>query len=43
MTELFCALPSFDLGGRWRCRGDRDGEGDGDGEGDEGRQRSMNQ
>jgi hypothetical protein len=25
----------FEYGGRWRCRGDREGEGDGDSEGDE--------
>ncbi len=34
--ELFDALPCFELGRRWRCRGEVDGEGDGDGEGDEG-------
>jgi hypothetical protein len=39
LTKLFGALPPFELGGRWRCKGDRDGEGDGDGEGDEGRRR----
>ncbi len=29
-NELFGALPHFELGRRWRCRGDTDGEGDGD-------------
>jgi hypothetical protein len=32
--ELFDALPYFEFGRRWRCRGDRDGKRDGDGEGD---------
>jgi hypothetical protein len=29
-NELFCAFPHFELGRRWRCKGDRHGEGDGD-------------
>jgi hypothetical protein len=32
--KLFGALSRYELGGRWGCRGDRDGEGDGDGEGE---------
>jgi hypothetical protein len=32
--ERFESLPCFELGRRWRCRGDRDGEGDGDGDGE---------
>ncbi len=36
-------LPRFELGGRWRFLGDRDGEGEGegDGEGDERRRRFL--
>ncbi len=34
---------NYELGGRWRCRGDRNGErwGDRDYEGDEGRRRYL--
>ncbi len=35
-TELFGALPNFELDGRWRCSRDSEGDGeeDGDGEGE---------
>jgi hypothetical protein len=52
-TKLFGEQTRLELGGRWRCRGDRDGEEerdgdgergkDGDGEGDEGRRRYLNE
>jgi hypothetical protein len=32
--RIFDSLPCFELGRRWRSRGDRDGEGDGDGDGE---------
>jgi hypothetical protein len=38
---MFGALIFFELGGRWRCRGDRDGEANGDGRGDVGKLRYL--